>query len=88
MKIEITTTDGGNICIAIPDEKIKKVSYEPITGDVNGDGEVSVQDAETVMDYLAGNTELNDSAKKAADADGDGKITYLDAMTIAERAKK
>lgn len=86
MKIEITTKDGGSICISIPDEKISKVSYEPVAGDVNGDGEVDVRDAEAVMDYLAGNVELDENAKKAADADGDGKITYLDAMTISERA--
>lgn len=87
MKIEITTKDGGSICISIPDEKISEVVYEPVKpviGDVNGDGEVNVRDAEAVMDYLAGNIELDDRAKQAADADGDGEITYLDAMTIAE----
>lgn len=87
MKIETTTKDGVNICISVPDDKLEAVSCEPITGDVNGDSKVNQQDAEMIMDYLAGNAELNDSAKKAADVDGDGEITYLDAMKITEGNK-
>ena len=90
MEIKITTKDGVNIGISVPDEKIEMISCgkcAPISGDVNGDGKVDQQDAERIMDYLSGTADLDDDAKKAADVDGDGHITYLDAMSVMDKSK-
>ena len=53
-------------------------------GDVNGDGKINTGDAQTILDYVAGNTVKQFDAA-AADVDGNGKITSYDAhLYLAE----
>ena len=53
-----------------------------LTGDVNTDGKVSIQDATAIQKHLANITELGGKGKTAADFNSDGKITIKDATAI------
>ena len=87
MEIKIQTVNGMSIGMSIPDEMITKIECgqcQPITGDVNGDGQADQEDAEMIMGHLSGDAVLNEEQTKRADVDGDGSVTYLDAMQIME----
>ncbi|MCI6617149.1 dockerin type I domain-containing protein [Ruminococcus sp.] len=53
-----------------------------LLGDVNGDGKVTVVDATTIQQYLAGLTTLSSAQLAAGDVNGDGNITVADATQI------
>ena len=55
---------------------------QPLAGDVNADGEVTVADAELVYNYSIGAGELTEAELLIADMDGDGYITAKDAAMI------
>ena len=55
---------------------------QPLAGDVNADGEVTVADAELVYNYSIGAGELTEAQILVADMDGDGHITAKDAAMI------
>lgn len=91
MEINIMTKDGVNIGIFVPDHRIEKVSCgkcEPLTGDVNGDGQVDREDAEMIMRHLSGDAVLDSEQAKRADVDGDGSVTYLDAMSLMDQLNR
>lgn len=52
------------------------------TGDVDGDGRVSVTDAVLAMRYSMGLITLTDVQQSAGDIDGDGRVTVADALKI------
>ena len=52
------------------------------TGDVDGDGSLTTDDAKLIRNYLKGIINLSDTAKINADIDGDGDITEYDAVLI------
>ena len=55
---------------------------EPLIGDVNGDGEVSIADVTAIIDYLIGQ---NDGINKpAADVNNDGEISIADVSDIID----
>jgi N-acetylmuramoyl-L-alanine amidase len=53
-----------------------------ITGDVNGDGEVTLSDARSVLNHIAKIDILTEEEQLLADFDGDGVITFDDARNI------
>lgn len=53
-----------------------------IYGDVDGDGEVSIDDATKLDDYLLDKIELSYEAQKRGNVDGDNKITKNDIKVI------
>ena len=55
---------------------------EILIGDVNGDGDVTIDDATMIQKAIAELIELDDTQKKAADANADGQITIDDATMI------
>lgn len=57
-----------------------------LKGDANGDGQVNVQDARLVADYLVGNV-LSIPRPADADVSGDEQITTADALLILQFAK-
>ena len=59
---------------------------EPLPGDVDGDGEVTVADALTALRASVGLAELGEEAYAAADVDADGAITVSDALRILRAA--
>lgn len=52
-----------------------------LLGDVNGDGEVTIADANAIVNYYLGETS-DGIDKEAADVNGDGEITISDANAI------
>ncbi len=55
---------------------------EPGSGDVNGDGKVSLKDASLIQKYYAGLIDLTEDQKKAADMNGDGRVNLADAYAL------
>lgn len=53
-------------------------------GDVNGDGRITMADANTVVYYLKQSNKPKTFNEQNADADGDGSITMKDAMKIVD----
>ena len=51
---------------------------EPITGDVNGDGEITVADVNVIISIIVGITD----ATPAADVNGDGEVTVADVNAV------
>ena len=58
------------------------VADEVLIGDIDGDGEVTSQDANFITRYLAHFETLDASQLSRADMDGDGQITSYDASLI------
>ncbi len=56
--------------------------FAATTGDVNGDGNVTVSDAMVVFNYISGKEELTEEEQKKADVNKDGNINVADAMKI------
>lgn len=69
-------------------EEIQKLNKQNVQtrcglcGDVDGDGQVTSQDASLIMQYIVGNAEL--PCPEQADVDGDGQITSQDASMIMQ----
>lgn len=57
-----------------------------LKGDANGDGQVNVQDARLVADYLVGNV-LSLPQPADADVNGDGRISTADSVLIIQFSK-
>lgn len=57
----------------------------PIPGDVNRDGEVTLDDALLAMRYVLGLAELTDEQLALADVNGDGEVSMLDALMILRK---
>lgn len=57
-------------------------SSDPLSGDVNLDGEVSTADVRLLLLFAAGDGALSDMQLTAADVDGDGAATTSDARDI------
>ena len=55
--------------------------YRLCEGDIDGDGEVTLADAEAITDYLL---DLGHIDIEAADVDGDGEITIADVTAIIQ----
>ena len=58
----------------------------PMLGDVNGDGEVTIEDALLAMRYVMTLVELTDVQFAQADVDGNGEVTMLDCLIIMRYA--
>ena len=57
-------------------------SVPKCTGDLNGDGEVSVRDVVILQKYLASQVLLNPAQLSAADADHNGKVNLSDVLQM------
>ncbi len=58
------------------------LSSEKISGDVNGDGVISVADAIFLQKYLADIVDFDNEQLAAADTNGDGSVSIADAIQI------
>ena len=63
-------------------EEDSLIGYEPVIGDVNGDGDVTVLDATLVQRAVAKTSPLDETQAACADVNGDGDVTVLDATII------
>lgn len=71
----VDTDDDGTFETLLQSEEIQ-------LGDVNGDGDVDIFDANLVVGYYNGTTELSETQIKAADVNGDGDVDIFDANLI------
>lgn len=55
-----------------------------VTGDVTGDGRITITDVVKLQNYAAGAGDLDEAAMKAADINGDGRITITDVVQAAQ----
>ncbi len=62
---------------------VKKAPVEKLIGDANGDGDVSVTDVTTTVDYILGNSTSN-IVLENADVNGDGDIDIADVTLIVD----
>ena len=56
--------------------------FAATTGDVNGDGNVTIVDAMLVCNYISGKNDLKEEELKRADVNKDGNVNIADAMKI------
>lgn len=97
----VGTTDGQAVAEDIDidtdidtyDTPTDKLGAEPSaalkqynTGDINGDGVITVTDATYLLRYHSKVTTLTFNQKKACDVDGDGRVTITDAVYIVRYA--
>ena len=59
---------------------VKGIDY--VLGDVTGDGKITSDDKELLLNYCAGNTGLTYKQTKSADVNKDGMITSADGLLI------
>ena len=61
-----------------PGGKVTQTAVIVVTGDVNGDGKVTLTDMVQIRSHLLGRTTLKGAYLQAADLNGDGKVTLTD----------
>ena len=61
----------------------KKTYTLVVTGDVNGDGKITITDVVALQSHVLGKQTLEGAYKEAADLNGDGKITVTDVVKAA-----
>ena len=80
-----TVTKGDSInlfyMVYTPDT-VEEPESDIVYGDVNGDGEIDLLDANLAVSFYNGTVDLTDEQISAADVNGDGEIDLLDANLI------
>ena len=84
MEIHIHEDAAGNTGIAIAKVNwIQKDPDEPdILGDIDGDGEITINDIALMKLHLVGISELEGDSLKAADINGNGEIDISDMAVL------
>lgn len=77
-----STTPVTTLQVSIGDVEPSDPSGSTDVGDVNGDGEVDTIDANMIISYYYGNTELTEEQLIAANANGDEEVDTIDANMI------
>lgn len=73
----------GNVSKPISiDLKTGKTADDAITGDVNLDGRITINDVTTIQYYLAEMADFTDEQRVSADTNGDGEISIADATRL------
>ena len=55
-----------------------------VTGDVSGDGRITITDVVKLQSSVAGASKLSGAYAKAGDINGDGKVTITDVVQAAQ----
>ena len=55
-----------------------------VTGDVNGDGKITITDVVKLQSNVAGASSLSGAYAAAADINGDGRVTITDVVQAAQ----
>ena len=78
---EYPVATGMTVEYAVNDEVIQTLSIV-VTGDVNGDGTISITDLVQINSHLLKKTELSGAAAIAADVNADGVISITDLVLV------
>ncbi len=82
-EVSDTSKVGTGMVVKIMDGNTVKASYTVIvTGDTNGDGEISVTDMLSIKAHILNKTILTDAYATAADTSGDNSISITDFIQI------
>lgn len=74
---------GTGMLVKIMDGNTPKATYTVVvTGDINGDGAISITDMVSAKSHILGKSKLKDEYLKAADTNGDGTISITDFVQI------
>ncbi len=68
-----------NVVVSVYEEKTPEPDF--VTGDANGDGQVTITDAVAIVNSILGNSSAGFN-EAAADVNGDGNITITDAVGV------
>ncbi len=68
---------GSEVRLYSGDTVVQKLTVV-VTGDINGDGKISLIDFANIKAYMLGDKEFTSADKFAADANGDGSISLID----------
>ena len=75
-------TGGGGASWVTISETLPNAMYQ--LGDVNMDGSITVDDANEILNNVAGSADFSSVQKVLSDVDFDREILYIDANTIIE----
>lgn len=82
-EVDSKSAIGTGMKVKITDGKVLKADYTVIvTGDTNGDGDISVTDMISIKSHLLGKSTLSDEYATAADTSGDREISITDFIQI------
>ncbi len=95
--INVTTTDGNtlkdtdiistNNKIEISDGTETKTFILSVTGDVSGDGKITVLDLLQIQKHIKGVKKLTGASLLAGDTSSDNKVTVLDLLRVQKHIK-
>lgn len=68
---------GSELCLYSGDVIVQKLTVV-VTGDINGDGKISLIDFSNIKAYMLGDKDFTSYDRYAADANGDGKLSLID----------
>ncbi len=73
---------SGTLTVTSVDILVKSSSPQPVTGDINGDGNVTIIDAVLLQKFISAAETLNSISPIAADVNSDGKVNVFDLAAI------
>ena len=77
--VSADTKVGTGMTVSVVDgDKVNATYTIIVTGDVNGDGSITISDMLAVKSHILGKTELKDEYATAGDTNGDGTISITD----------
>ena len=89
---EVTAASAGTYYAVVHDptgnNKSVKLQYDIISlkGDANGDNDVTIDDAVTIVQHILGSLGTGTFVEKAADYNGDGRVSIADVVAIVKAA--
>ena len=78
---DVPAATGMTVSYAVNDQLIQSLSIV-VTGDVNGDGTISITDLVQINSHLLKKAELSGAAAIAADVNADGIISITDLVLV------
>lgn len=83
VKWYVTNNSSPCMYFVNPDE-LPDIENPVSVGDVNGDGDITAEDALEILHSVTQSSSFNASQQKSADIDGDGQVTSMDALMVLE----
>lgn len=82
--ITFTYMDGEEVKSITSDDVSFDITVDVTLGDVDGDGDITAQDASLILQVVAEKITSDEIVSAAADIDGDGELTAQDASLILQ----
>ena len=79
-----SSVTGGNLATGMTATSAGTTVTVVVTGDVNGDGKLTITDVVKLQSHVVGKNALSGAFAKAGDLNGDGSITITDVVQAAQ----